>query len=168
MEGKIGLKGGLEFPDIPLAGEGKWYVRDGEKIFGPISWSEINQMAISAQVTPQAQIRKEKWPQWVPITMYFRVKTRKEYEREGLKPNHYDAILSIFVFIFLMGAFIVRVDVLMGIMLMSASYLTEIFILGLEIKQKNKALTRAIGNAIVLAWIVIQFLLMTFLISLVI
>ena len=165
MNGNIGLKGGMPQPEIPMAGEGRWYISDGEGVLGPISWDKVKQLANSAQVSHEAQIRKEKWPLWSPITLYFRVKTRKEYEREALKPDHYDAMLAIFVFIFLVGALIVRVEIVLGIVLMFVSLLTEIFILGLETKQKKKALNRTIGNAIALVWIVIQFLLMTFIIT---
>lgn len=166
MDGRIGLKGGTTRPpQIPNAGGGRWFVSDGNRTFGPLSWYQVQEMADSAHVSPWAQIREESWPQWVPITMYFRVKTQKELEADALKPNLYDAIFWIAVFVFVFGVFIGIGNLILGVFLMFLSLPLEIFALYLEIKEGKKVVTRTLGNAIAIVWIVAQFFLTLFIIS---
>ena len=169
MDSRIGLKEGIpKSPQIPNVGEGIWFLSDGNRTFGPLSWYQVKDMADSAYVTPWAQIREVSWPQWAPITMYFRVKTRKELEAEALKPNIYDAIFWIAVFIFVFGVFVGIGNLILGIFLMFLSLPLEIFAIYLESKEKEKVITRTLGNAIAVVWIVAQFFLTLFIISILI
>jgi hypothetical protein len=169
LDSRIGLKGGIpKPPQIPNVGEGIWFLSDRDRTFGPLSWFQVKDMADSAYVTPWAQIREVSWPQWAPITMYFRVKTRKELEAEALIPNLYDAIFWIAVFIFVLGVLVGIGNPILGIFLMFLSLPLEILAIFLESRQKEKVITRTLGNAIAIVWIVIQFFLTLFIISIVI
>lgn len=169
MGSRIGIKGGIpKPPQIPNVGEGRWFVSDGNRNFGPISWNQVKDMADSAHVTPWAQIREESWPQWAPITMYFRVKTQRELEADALKPNLYDAIFWIAVFIFVFGVLVGIGNLILGIFLMFLALPLEIFAIYLEIKEQEKVVIRTLGNAIAIVWIVAQFFLTLFIISILI
>lgn len=155
MEGRQNI-GGPGAPQVPKMGEGTWFVSDRGLVFGPISWYEVKKMGDSGTVTPYAYIREENWVQWAPITWYFRVKTKSDLEMEGLLPSRYDALFWLGVFVFMMGIILLFALPLIGLILVSVSPIIEFYALYLESKRKEKAITRTIGNAMAIFWIVIQ------------
>ena len=150
---------------IPGVGEGRWYVSDMGMMYGPLSWYDVKKMGDSARVSPYAFVKEENWTQWAPITYYFRVKSRTDLEAEGLMPSRYDAMFWLGVFTFLIGIFVMFASLPLGIMIMILSPVIEFYALYLESKHKEKALTRTIGNAFAIIWIVIQVLVTIFMIS---
>jgi hypothetical protein len=165
MDGRIGIKGGVpQSPQIPNVGEGRWYVSDMGRTYGPLSWYLVQELSDSARVSPWAQIREESWHQWVPITMYFRVKTQRELEADALKPNVYDAIFWIAVFIFVFGVVMSISIFVLGVFLMFLSLPLEVLAIYLETKDNKKIVTRTLGNAIAILWMVVQFFLTMFII----
>jgi hypothetical protein len=155
MEGRQTI-GGTNAPLFPKAGEGTWFVSDGGRVFGPISWNEVKRMGESGTISPYAFVREENWSQWAPISWYFRVKTKSDLEMEGLLPSRYDALFWLGVSAFMIGIIFLFVSLFVGFLLVSASPIIEFYALYLESKHKEKAITRTIGNAIAILWIVIQ------------
>ena len=136
----------------------KWYVSDMGRIYGPMSWHDVASMVDRAQVTPFAGIRQETWPQWAPITYYFRIKTKTDREVEALIPSRYDALFYLGVFVFFIGVFGFFVMPAMGIVILILSPVIEVLAIYLEIKSKGMTVAGTIGNVIAIFWIVIQIM----------
>ena len=156
---------GQQASQIPQMGQGTWFVGDRGQVFGPMSWMDVKKMGDSATVSPYAYVREENWNQWAPITWYFRVRTKSELEMEGLLPSRYDALFWLGTFIFMIGIIVLFTSPLLAIMLLVVSPVIEYFALYLESVNKEKAITRTIGNAIAIVWIVIQIIITFIMIS---
>jgi hypothetical protein len=163
MYGRQGVQMGPQ--QVPAMGEGTWYVSDMGQTYGPMSWYDVKKMGDSARVTPYAFVKEENWTQWAPITYYFRVRSRTDLEADGLMPSRYDALFWLGVFAFLVGIFVMFASLPLGILIIILSPIIEFYALYLESVHKEKALTRSIGNAMAIIWIVVQLLVSFFMIS---
>lgn len=158
-----GMRTGLKGTQVTSLRPGdKWYLSDMGRIYGPVSWLEIKGLADKAKITPFAQIREESWPQWMPIGYYLRIKTQSDLEIEGLMPSRYDGIFFVGVFVFIVGIVAFIVQPIIGIPLLIISPIIEIVAIHLENKHKGKAITRTLGNAIAIVWIVMQIVITIF------
>ncbi len=138
--------------------QGKWYINDECKVFGPMSWKQVKAKVDSARVTPHAQIKEETWPTWVSIWYYFRPKTGSEIEIEGILPSRYDALLYFGIFLFMAGVFVFMLEPMFGLVLLIISPVIEGFAIQQEREHKPKALSSTIGNIMAGCWIVVQIL----------
>lgn len=51
-------------------GERCWRIIDGKNIYGPIPWLEVRELVENGELTRWAYVKKETWPNWVPISYY--------------------------------------------------------------------------------------------------
>jgi hypothetical protein len=130
-----------------------------------MSWHDVMRMTARGDVSHFAQVREQNWHQWMPIGMYFPIKTRQQIEAEALMPSRYDALISFGVIVYFIGMVMLFNNPILGLIIVLVSTIMEIFAICFETINKQKAVARSLGNAIVIVWIVLQILIAGFFIS---
>jgi len=143
----------------------RWHILDDDNSLGPMSWQEAMHMAHSKRLTTKALIRNEEGMPWTPITYFVYPGYLINVESEGLMPGKWDLLFYGGLGLFLVGIFVVFVNVALFALILILSCLIESYAVYMDTKTKRRSASGTIGNVMAIGWIIVQVLFGAFMIA---
>jgi hypothetical protein len=137
---------------------GNWYVKDGSKNYGPLTWAQLTTKVYDKGLSNKAWLFKEGDKNGVPAGMYFPGGQLVDAEVSGLIPSRYDAMFYLGLIIFIVSIVIFIGMPVVGLVLAILSTAIEIGAIYFEHKNRPGSITGSIGKILALLWIGFQVL----------